>query len=314
MTTNNPVALSALVRPGAIVTQLWPAAPEEAGGTIRALEAIRGEDFFEAAMIAPVPDAGERRDVGAMVADGGPTLTYCLIPVMGEKGWNLSTGDGALRRRSVDSVLGLLDEAREVGAGAVMVGSGPAPSEPAERTAALGRLTESFDELCAAAATAGLQVVIEPLDVLVHKKQTLGYTPEAVALAQAMARHGAAMSLCLDTSHMTLNGEDIVDCLALAGSYADTLHFCNCVTDPGHPLYGDHHPPLGAPGYLDVPEMARLMAAAVRIGFFTPERRIEVCVEVFNHNAGDFEAGRAIMRAGRSALERAWAQAAAGAF
>lgn len=296
--------LTSHARPGVIVTQIFPAADAERGGTVAALDTIAAEDFFEAVMVAPVRDVGERRDVAALTA-GGPTLTYCLIPPMADAGLSLSSLDEGLRRRSVDAVLALLDEALEVGARRVMVGSGPAPSGEEARTRALAQLTVSLDEACAAAAARDMRVVIEPLDVAIHKKQTLGYTPEAIDLAHAMARHEGAFALCLDTSHMTLNAEDIVACVEQAGPLADTLHFCNCVTDPTEPLYGDHHPPLGPPGYLDVPEMARLMREAVRVGFLGPDRRIEVVVEELNR-PGDVATGVSIMRAGREALEAAW--------
>lgn len=205
----------------------------------------------------------------------------------------------------MDAVRARFDEARQAGAVAVMVGPGPAPAVEADRLRALGHLTDSMAALCAAAPD--LRVMIEPLDVHVHKKQTLGYTTEAVAMAQALADAPGRLALCLDTAHMTLNGEDLVASLELAAPYASTVHFCNCVTDPAEPLYGDHHPPLGAPGVLDVTAMGALMAAATRIGLFTPGRRCEVMLEQFNHDVDDVEAGRSVMRTGREALEEAWA-------
>ena len=61
--------------------------------------------------------------------------------------------------------------------------------DPALRPEALQRLAESLHAICeAAAAQPAVGIMVEPLDVTAHKKQALGYTPEAVSLADGLRR------------------------------------------------------------------------------------------------------------------------------
>ncbi len=294
--------------PGAIVPQLFPLAHEQVGGTIRALRTIADEEFFGAVLLLPITDAAERKDAAVFAAEQGIRLTYCLIPPMSEAGLSLSASDPEARAQAVDHVRRIADEALEADVRRLFVGSGPAPVDPVERATALETLRVSIHEL-EPALTPDQSFVFEPLDVLIHKKQALGYTPEAVALANHFntgSRDIDLISLCLDTAHMTLNGEDVPEAITTALDCTSVLHFCNAIQVPGHAMYGDHHPALGAPGYLDVPEIGRLMAAAVDRGLLTPERRTEVVVEQFNYDRDDWDAGIAIMRTGRAALEEGW--------
>ena len=263
-------ALNTVARPGAILSQLWPPADQQPGLSLRGLTAVADEDFFEAVLASPISDAGERREIAALVADKGIHLTYGMIPLITAQGLSLATSDADLRARSVVAIQQRCDEAREAGAMAIMVSPGPAPASEAERQEALALLTDSLKALCAAAPD--LRVMIEPLDVTVHKKQALGYTPEAIALAEDV-RSGPGQFAGLD-------------------------------------MYGDHHPPLGAPGFLDVPMMADLMAVGREIGFLG-ERRPELMIEQFNYDRDDFDAGLAIMRLARQNLTTAWELATA---
>lgn len=299
-------SLNSVARPGAIISQLWPLADQRPGESLHGIAALADEDFFEAVLASPMGEASERREVAALIGERDIKLTYGMIPLITAQGWSLSTGDDELRARSIAAIQQRCDEAREAGAIGIMVSPGPAPASEPERQQALARLTESLQAICAAAPD--LRVMIEPLDVLAHKKQALGYTPEAIELARTVIEGGGNFALCLDTAHMALNEEDVAAALTAGSPYASTWHFCNAVTTLGHEQYGDHHPPLGAPGYLDLAGMADLLALGREIGFFGTQRR-EVMIEEFNHAMDDFDAGIAIMRTARENLTAAWEQA-----
>jgi sugar phosphate isomerase/epimerase len=72
-------------------------------------------------------------------------------------------------------------------------------------------------------------LIIEPLDWNVHKKGSLGLTAEAVAICQAAAGEGLTLSVCVDTAHALLNGENLLASLALARPYLAEYHHGNCV-------------------------------------------------------------------------------------
>ena len=109
--------------------------------------------------------------------------------------------------------------------------------------------------------------------------------------------------LCLDTAHMLLNGEDPMDALAFAQPYVAEFHYCNCVTDASHPLFGDRHLHFGSPGVVDVETISRFMQRSVDIAFFGPEARPRIYCEVLKRDQDD---PLQVMRHCRDALERAW--------
>jgi sugar phosphate isomerase/epimerase len=278
-------ALSDVVRPGLMTAHLAPDSRGREGETLRLLEAGMAADLFQAFMVLDCPYPAERRQIAAACAAEGATLTFCLVRALNEKGLNLSALDKSARQAAVDEVVARLDEARELEAARVQVISGPAPDDPALRGAALKHLGDSMAAICDAAGPA-LTITIEPLDVGANKRQTLGYTSEAMELADALDN----LALCLDTSHMLLNGENITEALEAAGDRLGEFHTCNCATDPASPFYGDLHTlPLGPPGRLTVDDAGDILAMGIEDGIFTPERRIGLFYEVTNET-GDVAA------------------------
>ena len=86
-----------------------------------------------------------------------------------------------------------------------------------------------------------------------------------------------------------LNGEEICSSLSNLQEYIKEFHFCNCVLDKTHPLFGDRHIPFGNPGVIDLPELSRVMKYAVDTGFFNSMTRPLVLCEVLNNFTEDHE-------------------------
>ncbi len=300
--------LSEVARPGILISNTWPTSRERPGDTLAAVEAVLCHGFFEAFQTVEIPYPDERRAIASLLRQEGYPLTYCLTRVLNEAGLNLSDLDEENRRQSVERAIRGLDEAREAGASQVSVISGPRPADPAQRAEAVRQLGKSLLPICRAAqAEPALGLIVEPLDSNVHKKCSLGLTAEAVALCQAAAREGLSLSVCVDTAHALLNGEDLLESLALARPYLAEYHYCNCVLDPAHPFYGDWHLPFGPPGVVDVAAIARLMRESVEIGFFGPESRPPIFCEVLKRAQDE---PHQVMQHCHDSLEQAWAMLA----
>jgi len=302
--------LSDVARPGILISNTWPTSRERPGDTLAAIETVLRHGFFEAFQTVEIPDRAERRAIADLLREEGDPLTYCLTRVLNEAGLNLSDLDEGNRRRSVERAIRGLDEAREAGASRVSVISGPRPTDPARRAEAIERLGESLIAICRAAqAEPALALIVEPLDWNAHKKCSLGLTAEAVALCQAAAREArsVALWLCSDTAHTLLNGEDLLASLALAQPYLAEYHYCNCVLDPAHPLYGDWHLPFGLPGVVDIAAIARLMQESVEIGFFGSEPKPAIFCEVLKRAQDE---PLQVMQHCQAALQKAWAMQA----
>ena len=300
--------LSDVARPGILISNTWPTSRERPGDTLAAIEAVLRHGFFEAFQTVEIPYPDERRAVASLLHQEGCPLTYCLTRVLNEAGLNLSDLDEENRRRSVERAIRGLDEAREAGASRVSVISGPRPADPARRVEAVQRLGDSLLQICRTAQVEpSLALIVEPLDWNAHKKCSLGLTAEAVALCQAAAGEGLSLSVCVDTAHALLNGEDLLASLALARPYLAEYHYCNCVLDPAHPLYGDWHLPFGPPGVVDVAAMARLMQESVTMGFFGPQSRPWIFCEVMKRAQDE---PYQVMQHCQDALQQAWAMQA----
>jgi len=293
--------LSDIVRPGLMLPHLVPASRQAEGDTLCLLEACMAAEFFQAYMMLDCPFPAERRQIAAACSAEAVPLTYCLVRTLNEKLLNLSVLDEPLRQAAVAEVVARLDDARELGATLVQIISGPAPEDADRRGDALACLADSVAAICEAAGPA-LTITIEPLAVGANKCQTLGYTDEAVQLVEAHDN----LALCLDTSHLLLNGENITEALEAAGDRMAEFHLCNCATDRDSPFYGDLHVlPLGPPGRLTVVDAADILAFGVENGIFTPERPVGLFYEV-THPTNDVAAAVAH---NRDTLLAVWEQA-----
>ena len=292
--------------PGLMLSQTWPTSREREGETLRALETALADGFFTSFQSVEVPYASERRRISELRRDAGVFWDYCIARVLNENQYNLSDLDSGNRRRSCEGAVKCLDEAREIGADAVTVVAGPVPNDPGTRGEALGNLQESLRSIAEEAEKApSVTVNIEPLDVASHKRHTLGYTNEAVSMAGALRDEGLDVMLLLDSAHITLNGENPTEALGAAIDVTSAFHFCNCVPDPAHPMYGDRHLRFGPPGVLDADDITRHMHHQLSIGFLNRDRKRPIMCEVLRQPEDD---SVELMRYCRDILSGAWAE------
>jgi len=289
-------------QPGVMISNAWPQSRETPGATARAIEEVLAHyPFFEAFQTVDVPDATERRAVRGLLGNRNIPHTYTLTRVLGERKLSLSSLDSGVRRHACETVVTQLDHAREIGATAVAVISGPRPAEPDRRAEALRVLEDSLEQVCAAAA--GMEILIEPLDYEAHKRNTLGTTLEAVALCRRLSDRQSSLSLCIDTAHLLLNGEEPMAALEQSRAHVTEFHFCNCVLERGHPLFGDRHLPFGSPGVVGVAEIATWMDRMVSSGYLNARRRPRIYCEVWKP---DSMTSLAVVGHCRDTLEAAW--------
>lgn len=273
--------LSEVAKPGMMISQTWPNSRETPWETLRAIEATLEIGFFEALQTVEIPYPDERKAIATVVSQENIPLTYCISRVLNENDLNLSDLDPARRKRSWEAAIRSLDDARDAGAVALAFVSGPAPTDPARRPDGLKCLEESLEKICTAARIApAVQVVLEPLDYAAHKRFCLGRTVEAAELCGRMREAGLELFLCLDTAHLILNEEDPLEALRTVQKLVPEFHFCNCVTDRSHPLFGDRHLPFGPPGVMDVDGIAAIMRGAHEAGYLNPWERPGLFCEV----------------------------------
>jgi len=276
--------LTDVATPGLMISNVQPESRKVEGRTLEVLEQAMQLDFFEAYQTVEVPYPAERLNIAKHAKAGNLTMTYCLARVLNENRLDLSTLDEDLRKKSIRMLLPHFEDALQQGCNAVQVISGPAETDPDLRQQQLYQFEKSWLELCTQATKKNLKVIVEPLDAEVHKKKALGYTKEALKMARNLSADVDNAFLCLDTSHMILNGENVPSSVAEAMDYIDEFHLCNPVLKRDDPLFGDTHIKFGPPGELDITAIADLMAQCYQAGFFSKSRRPKLFLEVFNRN------------------------------
>ena len=280
--------LSEVAKPGIMISQTWPKSREVEGKTLEAIEKALEGYYFKAFQTVEIPYTKERKMIAELLGSQNLPLNYGVARVMNENQLNLSDMDRKNRTKSVDHLIRCMDDARETGSGAITLISGPKPFNLMKRSQALNYLKDSLAQLCEEARkNPPLKIVIEPLDINVHKKNTLGTTEEAVKICYDLQQEGLDLWLCIDTAHAMLNDEDPIEALILALPYITEFHFCNCVIDPSDKLYGDYHIPFGKPGILDINGISRMMVKMLDLGYLNSTDQPPIMCEVLKREQDD---------------------------
>ncbi|HXG11326.1 MAG TPA: TIM barrel protein [Gemmataceae bacterium] len=232
---------------------------------------ICDDPFFDAVDVGPMYDAGQRRECAALLRDSQMSVTFACQPLQLTKGLDLNAADREQRQQAVEAIVGLLDQAKELGASRFGLMSGK-NVPPAERAAAQDRLIGELLRICKAARDrAGLPVVLEIFDHDVDKKALVGPCATAAAVARAVRNEFPDFGLLHDLSHIYLCHETPEKHFPLIREHLVAVHLGNSVSDPKHPMYGDTHPLFGMAGSdSDVPQLRDFLRVLFDIGFLRP--------------------------------------------
>lgn len=298
--------LHSCMRVGIVHPMAYPSAAQEESVLLESVRAVCSDAFFESIEITHIAGPATRAGVATLLQASQMEVGFACQPVQLGRGLDLNAFDAAARAGAVRAVKELLSEASGLGATKFAVMSGPDPG-PARREEALELLVDSLGEVCAAAEALGISVVLEVFDREVDKKALIGSTRDAVRVAARLRSRFPSFGLMLDLSHLPLQGERPREAVELARDYITHIHVGNCVLEPGHPLYGDLHPPFGIPGGAnDVDELAEFLRALWRIGYLEEGGDRTVAFEV---RPRDGEASELVIANAKRTLIAAWRRA-----
>ena len=274
-----------------MLSQTVPTIRDTPGASIKTLLKALKTFPYRAVHALDIVDPIERAEFGAIVRERGLWLDFCVSRALGNDKLSPASADPSNRRRAVDMVCEMIVRGVEQGARYVSLSSGTGHRDARDRPDAIGRLAESLAKIYAtirAAATPGspeLGLLIEPMDVELDKRGTLGYAPEAIELVRALGAPDADVRLICDTAHLSLNGET-PDSIVHAAELVATVHLCNCCVDPGNELFGDKHIRPGEPGVFDLDAFRRIVEEIEPV-FAKDGPVIPVFIEYRNHGDPD---------------------------
>mgnify|MGYP001371617562 CR=1 FL=1 len=295
--------LHSCMRVGIVHGMAYPGAAQDTGILLESVRSVCCDPFFESIEVTHIEDPEARTEVAKLLQGSHMEVGFACQPVQLGRKLDLNAFDEAARAAAVRAVKELLAEAVELGATKLAVVSGPDPG-PARREEAIELLVDSLGEVCAAAEALGISVVLEVFDRGIDKKALIGSTRDAVRVAARLRPRFPDFGLMLDLSHLPLQGERPRAAVELARDYITHIHVGNCVLEPGHPLYGDLHPPFGIPGGVnDVDELAEFLRALWRIGYLQDGGERTVAFEV---RPREGEASEIVIANAKRTLLAAW--------
>jgi DhnA family fructose-bisphosphate aldolase class Ia/sugar phosphate isomerase/epimerase len=252
---------------------------------LAALEVVLDDDSFEILELTSLKSKKLRRQVAEAVRGNGKRIAFHCEPVQWVNEENLidpadlSCPSEVHRRRAVDRILRLFDEAAGYGADQVFVASGgnPASGQPYDQQSALIQeralvaLTMSLRTLAGEARSRKLKLAVSLCDAGspepgLYRHALIGPASRALALLEPLAADGIDnVGVAIDLGRLSLNGEG-PEVVAGLAPYLDWVHISNCV-----PALGDVHPRFHAPGSRIGPEqLAEFLRALAEINYAGP--------------------------------------------
>ena len=284
------------------------------GPILETLPTIINDTVFGAIEIAPPKNPEIRQKAKALLAQSALQIVYLpILPVLLEK-LEPGSADPDQRKRAIDRLKTLIDEAIDFGSVMAMV-QGPLDPGEAQREATTERLIADLQELCDYAAAQSrkrlLFITFENFDRDVEKKRLIGPTTEAVAMAEAVGRRN--FGLTIDLSHLPLLHETAEHALKTAAPHLIHAHIGNCVIDhPDSALYGDFHPRFGHPlGRNDLPEVVDYLHQLDAVNYWSNAREKLGSTPILSMELRTIpgeETSEAILANGKRTFMRAWAQ------
>ncbi|MFA5028367.1 MAG: sugar phosphate isomerase/epimerase family protein [Candidatus Methylomirabilota bacterium] len=298
-------SLQSYMQVGIVHFMAYPECMKGEGPIYDTLTRIVEDDFFSAVEITWIKDPAERARVKALLQASHLTVGYGAQPCLLSQKLNLNHFDAAERTRAVEQVSACIDEAAEVGAGAVSVLSGVDPGT--RRDEAFALLVDSVKTLCGRARARGIRFILESFDSRYDKKCLIGPARDALALCRAVQPEYPDFGIMIDLSHLPIQDETPAQVFSvLTREHLAHIHIGNAVKQQGHAAYGDQHPRFGLPGgENDVRELAEFLRALFAVGYLGKGRRPVVAFEV---KPLPGETSGAVVAGAKRTLMAAWSQ------
>ena len=195
---NDP--LQDYIKVGLVHFMAWPGCMGGDGPILESMSTLASDPFFEVVELTRINDPELRDAVVSLLNDANMEVGFGAQPILLGQGLDLNHAVDYDRRAAIDAIKGAIDQASTMGIAGVGVLSGR-PGD--EKPAAIGRLVDSLNELCAYAAARGCRIVLETFDQVSFGKNCLiGPTRDAVEVSEAVRANHPDFGLLLDLSHL----------------------------------------------------------------------------------------------------------------
>lgn len=282
----DPSTLADYCRFGVVYPQSFPDSLDATGSAFfDGIERVASWEPVRMLELAPPTDVDDFAGLRKLVEERSlPCLWLGGLPMMRGHTNGLCL-DGEEGSQALAYGRSLIDQAYDIKAESLLVLSGP--DSPDHRRPRREQLAANLTELCRYAEDQAtsyvLDIRLEPTDRTTTFHQLIGPTEEAVGVLEVVAASGVSnASLNLDLSHLDQLGDDWDAALRMARPWCRHVHVANCViADPGHPMYGDRHPPFGAAdSEVDIAALTEFLRLLCDHGYLRPGSEVVLSSEV----------------------------------
>ncbi len=213
---------------------------------------LLNDPFFEMVEMGWVENPEYRRTLIHSVAACGKEVTYGCGPVIFGEQLDLNSRDSGLRKKTVERIKQLADDALDYNAKVLLIAGGN-NVEKDKKGEAMRLLVDSLEQICGFCADirpdSPLVVSHELFDWDIDKKLLLGPIDDSILIAKRIVKDHPNFSLTLDLSHLPLMRETSENAVKRCMPFMQHVHIGNCVLrDRNHPKHGDKHPCFGIDG------------------------------------------------------------------
>ncbi len=242
------------------------------GPVLEVARQVAEDPFFQALEFSGAEDPWTREELAKRLRASGKNLVFSGGSYCYENQHNLHDLDEDKRRRAVQNVYKIIDEAYQYGCQVLYVMGFEAA---ADRQKAIGKFLSSMAELGAYAREKNplrpMTLSIENFYILRKEPFLIGPTREAAQIIRDLRRDYPHIGLTFDTSHILQLKEDLSSTYRAVQDVIAHVHLSNCLLkDPSSPFYGDKHPPYGLSGSeIGVSELADFFQLLKDCGHFS---------------------------------------------
>ncbi len=268
-----------IINPSILLCETFYPIRYKPGIMLDAVKKIMDINFYRSVEIDVIEDEKERKSLSEIFFENNIMVTQWVSTVLAEKKLDLSSIDPDTRKKSVNVLKKYIYHAAECGVTNFAVLSGEDPGEQNRKIASeafflsLCELSEAIKEY------KSMRIIFEALDRGANKNRLIGPTSEALEILKRVRELYPAASLCWDSAHFALCGENIFESLNKMKGYISQIHLSNAVLDRENSLFGDRHMKIGEPGFLNYNTIAEIIKEIVKKDIFNGHKPY-IAVEV----------------------------------
>jgi len=293
---------------GIVQFMIYPSVMKGEGPVVETITKIAVDDFFSAMEITHVADDEARKEVANIIATSHMAVGYGAQPVLLSRGLNLNHLDETERMKAVNTIIGCVDEAVEMGLNKVAFLAGKVPAG-ADKDKAFDALVDSITRICEYAKGKDVSIILETFDYDIDKCALIGPAPLAAKLAETVKATHDNFGLMYDLSHVPILHEDALEALTILAPHLVHIHVGNAQYKTAGESAGDQHPRFGLPGSEnDVDELVNFLEALFKIGYLKENPTGELPGVAFEVKPLSNESSEIIIANTKRVWKEAWAR------